>query len=213
MNKKATLIVLTLSILVAGCTATQSTATPTPTQIPTPQSKQSVDAKVEANLKEMLAKNNNICTFTYTQDEVNTTGTIYIANRQMKGETTASVSDKQYAGNFLIKDDTMYSWSSQQKQGIKISFADIEKMSQESDLPQEDTNIQSLDQKYEYDCKNWTYDAAKFELPKDMTFIDMAKQLQSIQKIQQEAKTDNCGICEKLPADQKQQCKQALSCQ
>lgn len=208
MNKTVIIAAVALLILLGGgaFVLSQKSTTSTPSASPTTQ-----DAQVTAETSQqtgtlgslLSAGTNQECTFS---SDTMTAGTVTISGDKMRGSFTANNQTSD-----MIKDgEWVYIWSSAMPQGIKTKF-DL------SAAASADVNAQKYvdtNQQVNYDCKPWSVDASKFELPEGVTFTDISASVNQMQNVQIEdssgMRAEQCKSCNNLSGQAKDYCEQTF---
>lgn len=211
------IFITTIAVLTLSACSTQNIPVQVPQPTDTPQPSAQSDTEInKGTFQDLVNRGTSVCTYSYKDETTTSTGTVYIHNKQMRGDTVSTVDGSQINGSLIIKDDTMYTWTTNPKQGVKFSLSEIQEMSKDHTTgmsPEiENKTLDSINQEYDYDCKNWTPDQTKFTIPTDITFMDMSKQIEQLNSMHQDMGSNNCSICNNLTGDQEAQCKQALKC-
>lgn len=187
--------------MMSGASATQQAA---------PQSQ-------STSLKGLLAMGGSQkCTFTNSTANSESSGTVYVANGQMRGDFTSTSQGKVFQSHMIVKDATSYMWSDAMPQGIKMSFDSMSSnSSQQSGV---DPNAQSS-----YSCSAWSADASLFVTPAGITFQELSAMVPAAGAGNGGSTTGSttvtgsasqCGACDAAPnAQAKAQCRLALHCQ
>jgi len=109
------------------------------------------------------------CTFSHSTEIGESTGTVYISGKKIRGDfiskvTMAGVPNIGDIKTFMISDgESVYTWSSMSAEGYKVPQAEQDKTSQsDASVP---TN-----QELDYKCTAWQVDNSKFSLPTSITF-------------------------------------------
>lgn len=155
------------------------TAVKTDTQVTTTASSTtsaSVDivlgSSVQGSIRSLLTSGKDLnCTVTYatttSKGELKTSGNIFIAGNEMRGDFTmegASVTVKD--AHMIRQSDTVYAWSG--KQGAKMAF---------NNLSGSGVNANSqvdIDQNVSYNCSDWQKDVNMFKVPSDVKIFDVS---------------------------------------
>ncbi len=170
----------------------------------------------QQSLKDLLENTGSQqCTFTHDLDGTTSSGTVYIANKQMRGDFVSVVNGQNTNSHMIVKDDTIYVWTETMKQGFKFT---VDKAT-EASVNANQKNV-DINQKLDYDCGSWTPDASKFALPTDIEFKDFSTMIPSGMNINTSAqgsgsvdmKKMQCATCDQVPTESRAQCKQALGC-
>lgn len=215
---KSILFTIICTVILSACT-TNPAVTENQTSVPPQQEirAESTPTRRSGTFNDLISTGTQQCTYTYSDDNVTSTGKIYLDNGQMRGDTTATMDGKAYNAHILIRDNMMYSWENSQPQGVKMDYTKVQAMAKDFEVQsKENPSMPDLNQKHDYDCTGWTPDAATFAVPSDIEFVDFTKQLEQLNSMQQKlpASTgqDTCGVCEQLTGDQKTQCLQVVKC-
>lgn len=223
--KKIFLTSLVFSIVMLSACTTQQKASVETTdlseeQTTTPQQEiraESTPSRRSGTFNDLLNTGTQQCTYTYQDNNTSSTGKIYIHNGQMKGDTTATVSGKEYKAHVLIRDNMMYSWEDSQKQGVKMDYAKVQAMADDLKAQSSTTpSLPDLNQKYDYDCSAWVPNPSTFSVPTEIQFMDLTQQMEQLKSFQQKMPSsgnkDACNACEQLTGNDKVQCIQVMKC-
>lgn len=119
-----------------------------------------------SNLRELLAAGSpQQCTFT----DSSSTGTTYIANKQIRTDYTTTTGNKIETGHMILTNEKLYIWTDGESQGIVMEAPDTDATAENEADAQLD-----LDKDANYDCKSWRMDSSKLQPPTNVTFSDMA---------------------------------------
>jgi hypothetical protein len=132
----------------------------------------SVDTE-SASIKSLLtADRNQTCTFTSTEGDMKSEGTVYVSGGKMRGDFSTTTSGQTNVSHMIHKDNTNYMWTEGQTTGLKMTFDPkaVEAASEASS-----TQNQSVDpnKNLDFDCDSWSADNSKFELPSGVTFSEL----------------------------------------
>lgn len=95
-----------------------------------------------------------------------------IKGKSYKGE--AKMPDGT-VGNVLVLDNCMYSWSNEEKEGIKSCFEEEENTFwQDTDSTDTTTQTSEASFDYEYKCFPTVVSGSEFDVPKDVNFMDLS---------------------------------------
>jgi hypothetical protein len=137
------------------------------------QNSESTQQSQNGSLRDLLAQGSRKCSYSFQGDgsvnEPDGTGTIYTANGNAYMDLTAMVNGMSVNSKVLIKDGVYYGWTEGQGMGLKMLMSDADKFNDSSMRQTLDIN-----QKYDYDCENWNPDSAKFVVPANIQFTDLA---------------------------------------
>ena len=112
------------------------------------------------------------CEVKQSMSDLENSGTMYVSGGNLRGEFSTVAEGKTFLSSFLSRDGYTYTWSSMTPgMGFKIK-AEAETSDEGADI--NGTYAWSADQIGDYNCENWVVDATKFELPKNVTFQEIA---------------------------------------
>jgi hypothetical protein len=176
-NKALIYGVVAVAIVILGAGAwmvvgkggsSMSTTTPNGTQDTATQTK-------NTTLKNLIGMSGSQkCTFSKVSAQMNSSGTVYVANGQMRGDFTTSAAGKTTESHMIVKDNMSYMWTSASPQGFKMSFDAVATQSDANPEPSLDPNAD-----VEYTCSAWSADASLFAEPANVTFRDMSSLMPS----------------------------------
>jgi len=149
------------------------------------------------------------CTFTRTDANAESAGTVYFSKGKMRGEFDVTAQGQTFKASMMSDGNDVYTWGSMMPQGIKTPVS-----SGATNDPRNESF--DLDDMVDYNCSSWNANSSMFELPSDVKFSEIPMGAGSgpagtmgsdVMKAQQ------CAACDTLTdAAQKSQCKAALSC-
>lgn len=172
-------------LVLGGCgTATTTTVNVMPTTAEKVQT-----GSAATSLKDLLAGGKDQkCTWTVEENGSNMTGTLYISGKKFKQEVTV-IDPETKAENqmFSLSDgESIYTWSSAMgTQGFKTSIAEMQNVATGAPTSVPAQGKVDLNKQYQYQCEPWTVGEADLAPPTNVTFTDMASQLQQIKELQQ----------------------------
>lgn len=140
----------------------------TPSETPTTTSDTAADNKFNGSLSDLQSRGGDYkCSFVQTNDGSDSTGTIYISGKKMRGDFNTTVklaADMKVESHMISDGEFIYNWSSMVPTGFKMAI--------DQDATATPSTSQSFDynQKLDYDCEVWTKDEAKFALPTEIKF-------------------------------------------
>jgi len=153
------------------------------------------------------------CTFSGETDGYKTTGTVFVAGKNMRGDFNSESKGKMMDSHMIQNGETIYSWTTQPKQGMMMK---ITKEDQASDLDESNTSpnksFEDMDKNYDYQCKNWGGDQSKFQPPSDIQFQDLSVMMEKTTGSIGQSNSSACSACDNLEGDAKASCQQALGC-
>lgn len=150
------------------------------------------------------------CTFS----ENGATGTVYISQGKVRGDTQTAVNGQMTTSHMVMDGKNVYVWIEGQTQGYKMSVDSIDK----ENLATSSSNV-DLNKKYPVNCQPASIEASEFDLPAAIKFQDMSSMMQGAVKASGSAgasvdtKSIQCSACNSLLGDARDQCRKALSCQ
>jgi hypothetical protein len=108
------------------------------------------------------------CTVASNVAVAETTGTVYIANKKIRGEFESFVpqANMTVRSNFISDGMYAYTWSDMMPSGIKIKL-DAEASTTTSGAQN------NYEEMLDYSCKAWVADNAKFAVPASITFKEV----------------------------------------
>jgi hypothetical protein len=182
--------------------------------------------KINGTLQDLFAKGVPMqCSFTSTAEGSATSGTVYVSGQNMRGEFASTQAGENEVMSYMIRTgDTTYTWSSNQQQGVKMTFSEedaAEMQAKAEAMQKENPQAFSENQSMDYDCKPWVPTLGSFTPPTDIEFMDLSAQMQQMQQKMEALPTGSdtmedsqCAMCMQVPAgDAREQCKKALNCQ
>ncbi len=111
------------------------------------------------------------CTVHRTVQNIDTTGTMYIANKMIRGEFSNNYQGQNVEVKFIIRDGYGYTWTTgipNMSGGYKIKIP-VDPDGKETG----EVMYSYVDSVGDYTCENWTVDTAMFTVPTNMTFQAM----------------------------------------
>lgn len=136
--------------------------------------------KYTASLQELAKKGKPFkCSFELNEEGVISSGVYYMdpSSEMTRGETRLAMEvngEQQEVINYMIfKDKTVYSWQKGNAKGI--IFKGEEDKDQDGEV---DDDFAYSDEKMDFSCVEWKVDKKMFDLPEDVTFDDITKQME-----------------------------------
>ena len=159
------------------------------------------------------------CTYEKTDENGKQAGTIYVANKKMRGQIEVSSSEGTYPMNILKTGDWQYMWGGPlgETQGMKmpVSAASSHQSPHAKHGP-------DINEDMNYQCKPWPADESKFVPPSNVQFMEMGNMMPAAAVMAQgevpangagmNMHTMQCSACEQAPEEAREQCRQALGC-
>lgn len=167
-----------------------------------PEAKQE-ETSQKGSIKGLLAAGKNaMCTFSYSDTQGETSGTIYVSGKKMNGDFTTKTTDGKQMDNHMVQDDTyIYSWSSAIPQGTKMKIPSEEMASPSPASSGAKTEGVDLNKNVDYKCSPWDADNSKFVPPSSVTFMDISSFSKPTSSQSQTAPTTNSpskSICDQI---------------
>jgi hypothetical protein len=157
----------------------------------------------------LTSPNPQRCTFSSSTANATSSGTVYTANGQMRGDFTSFSQGKTIESHMIVHSGTSYVWSDALPSGYKMAF-NASSSAQSMQSVMADPNAQ-----IDYSCAPWSADPTLFTLPAAIEFRDIeaagaasagASSAQSMHGAQ-------CTACDNAPdASTRAQCRAALAC-
>lgn len=154
------------------------------------QTKVSEETTENSSFNQLLARGDNAkCTYDYTDENGNRSyGTAYFAREKMFGDFTNITADgTTYQANMIRDGDTQYVWEKDSREGYKTNVSQSVEETQK-----EQSETIDPDQNYEFKCVSWSVDNSMFEVPGDVTFVNLSEQLKQVQQQTQKAVESAC---------------------
>jgi len=139
----------------------------------------------KGSIMSLLSAGNSVtCKTSYPDGAMS--GTVYVADKKVRGDFMAEAGGKQMESHMIQDGDYGYFWSG--NQGTKIK---TDESSQVSPAPDVQTSAPDLNKDVDLDCSSWPVDASKFEVPADVKFTDLTEMMMQIQKTPTPSGTTN----------------------
>lgn len=137
---------------------------------PTPASEQS--------LKDlMMLGASQKCTVSFSNNNSQSQGTIYLSGGKMRGDFTAQVQGKAMVSHMINDGTTTYTWVDGMATGFKMQNQAAKASATPTGTM--DNQHQSVDPnaKYNYNCSAWSADGSMFVQPSGINFSDMSSMM------------------------------------
>ena len=120
-----------------------------------------------ATLKSLLARSGSYrCIVSQAVAENETTGTVYVANGQVRGDFTSMTNGETAATHLIITNNTVYTWLD----NVPIGFKGPIDQSADTALGESSASVDLVNQALGYDCQAETVPAEQFALPTNVQF-------------------------------------------
>jgi hypothetical protein len=142
-----------------------------------------------SSLKDLMNLGRSVkCTYEFSDGQVTSKGVTYVSGEKTRSEATVVTPEgEEIISNTIVEGNTMYSWSDQDKKGIKITWSD-EDMDEDMDLPEAGDSYEynDLNKEMDYKCSPWIPDNSKFEAPNDVEFVDYNQMINDTMKMMED---------------------------
>lgn len=221
-NKQALIGIVAAAIILLGAGGVflysqNKPASNQPSSTTTVGNEEKTTSAMGSSLTELLqAGKTQECTFSYSDENGGTKGTVYINNQNMRGDLEITTADKKVSQmNMIRKGDDNYIWGGgfPSGTGLKMTLSADEFTSNEDSKKYFDAS-----KKTNYDCGGWTVDSTVFVPPSNVKFSDLSGMMQGVMKsgAKPSGTTNstgtNCSVCNNLTGDAKSACITSLGC-
>lgn len=171
------------------------------------------------SLRNLMAMGQNQqCTF--TDVDTGSNGTVYVSNSKMRGDFVSISDSTTVNGHMIVDGDNMYIWTDGEAQGFKASMSASEEVASqiEDNMGGSANSAVDVNAEFDYECSSWSVDNSKFTLPNGVEFQDFSAMMEGVGEMMEEnssseeGSSDQCGICDSVPAESQAQCRAALGC-
>lgn len=163
----------------------------------TQEKSDSGESTTKGTIQSLLAAGKNVsCTYNTSVDKNVTNGTIYVANKKMRGDFTVKAADVKEMESHMIQDgEFSYFWSTSTPMGTKMKISELPKV---SPFPGAQTQTADLNREVDMKCSSWSTDDSKFTPPTAVKFTDITDMM----KIQTTPAPKTGGNSSVSPCDQ-----------
>lgn len=158
---------------------------------------------------------------TYSEPESGSSGTVYVSGNESRADFAYKLPDgAEQVSHMIIKEDKMYLWIEGEETGYLMSLSEDED-GQESEGEAQAPETVDLDQAIDYRCEDWSVDDSKFTLPAGVEFKDLSALIEfeapeagetgSLEE--SDSPADACVVCDSLPVEAQEQCRESLNCE
>ncbi len=109
------------------------------------------------------------CTFSSKEDATQSSGTMYVAGGKMRGDFNTETNNVKVVSHMIYDGSTSYFWTDGSATGFKMALDANTKTDASAQAQSVDP-----DKNYDFDCKSWSVDNSKFELPNGIQFSDFS---------------------------------------
>ncbi|MBI4098108.1 MAG: hypothetical protein HY426_03635 [Candidatus Levybacteria bacterium] len=219
-NKQALIGIIAAAIILLGAGGVflysqnkpASNQPSTATQVGETQEEES--GSMGSSLSELLALGKTQkCTFSYSDENGGTEGTVYINKGDMRGDMMirTSADNKTMQMYMIRKGDDNYIWGGGFDAGTGLKMT----LSAEDFSTNEDSKkYLDASKKVDYDCSGWTPDSTVFVPPSNIKFQDLSGMMQGALKTTDTTNSTgaDCSVCNSLTGDAKNACMSSLGC-
>lgn len=174
--KKTVLGVALMSLLLAGCSK--------PAIVSRTENKiDNKKAEIKQTLKDLLASGvSQKCSWKFENEGLSMKGQVLMAGKKFKQEImSASANEKETKMEAVSDGKYLYMWGSEMAgQGIKMEIKEGENENYSAEGGKVDWN-----KEYQYECSPTTVSETEFEVPKNIQFQDLGKQMEELKKLQE----------------------------
>jgi len=233
MNKKIIILGIILLIIILVLTAglplintkKQQSDTSEPKQVTSSSvlnDNQINNQQVSGSLLDMMKLNKNLtCSYLGKDDNGKTTFTteMFLSGTKVRNNVKMTDNlDKTLESYMVSNGEWFYIWSNASDKGTKMKISEMEKTIQEATkdvkVPtNSNADLNKVSEKFDFSCKPWNPDMSIFEVPSDITFIDMQETLDKIKDQLGGFKEAGCNACNMIQdANAKSECLKNLGC-
>ncbi len=120
-----------------------------------------------ATLKSLLARSGSYrCTVSQGAVGSETSGTVYVANGQVRGDFTSTANGETATTHLIIADNIVYTWLDK----VPIGFKGPIDQSADAAMGDTSASVDLVNQALGYDCQADTVSAEQFALPANVQF-------------------------------------------
>lgn len=227
--KKLPLIIGVIILLIAASGGyyymTQQASTSSDKDTPEVSTTTEKEVSGMMSLKDIMALGRSQkCTFEYSNAETGTTtGTSYISGKNVRTDfTITNPESPMIEGGMIMVDSTMYTWTNQEKKGVKMTITESMEESVEEEMKDTEWNKEymSPDEELDYNCSGWNEDHSVFAPPADIEFMDLSEQMKVFEDLQNSMGSEgstspeaSCAVCDSMPEEAAAACRSSLNCE
>jgi hypothetical protein len=145
------------------------------------------------SLADLMKLGKNVkCNYEYTYDGMDSEGQkmegiVYVSGDKTRSEVKVRGEDgKEIVMNSITNGNTIYSWSSEENKGIKMTFSEEDMADTEIPETGDTVKYQDVKQEMEYRCVPWIPNNSKFEAPGNVEFIDYNQMIEDTMKMMED---------------------------
>lgn len=152
------------------------------------------------------------CTFSGETDGYKTSGTVFVAGKNMRGDFNSESKGKMMDSHMIQNGEKIYSWTTEPKQGMMMKITKEDQARNQEEADSAANKPLDVDKNYDYNCKGWSGDQSKFQPPSDIEFQDLSVMMEKATGGVGKDAGLSCSACDNLEGDAKASCQQALGC-
>ncbi len=204
-------------LLVLGFTLTGCTLVDKLKSVVSPKKEKETITEMESLMKSGESKK---CTYTTEQDGRKLEGTMYVADKKLRGDSVYNSEEGPVEYHYIVDDTWMYAWGTNipaTKSNISET-KDLVRKYQEGQVPEmpkidtAEVSNEELEKNTDMKCSSWKTDSSMFTPPTDVTFQDMTEVIKGLPK-PEDLKQNNCSVCNVAPDEKtKSECKASIGC-
>jgi hypothetical protein len=173
----------------------------------------SENENIKTNIQELIKEGKPIkCSYNVTTDQGSSSGIFYVSGEDMRTESKVVAGDTTTESYVIKKGEIIYMWDPKTLSGYQMAATeemidnDIESY-ESAEIPD---IMKDINTNMDYDCDTWIIDNSMFDLPENVTFMDLSTLGEQMQESQEPG--DLCAMCEELPDEQKSACLENFGC-
>ena len=112
------------------------------------------------------------CSVTQNVGGISSLGTVFVSKGKIRGEFSTDANGMKVNSSLVVKDGYTYTWSSMMPNMV-YKIKSVEPTTTNTAVETSGTYSFNASQIGSYECKDWSLDMAKFELPKDAKIMDI----------------------------------------
>ncbi len=168
---------------------------------------------IKTNIQELINEGRPVkCSYNVTTDQGSSSGIFYVSGEDMRTESKVVTGDTTTESYVIKKGEIIYMWDPVTLSGYQMAATeemidnDIESY-ESAEIPD---IMKDINTNMDYDCDTWIIDNSMFDLPENVTFMDLSTLGEQMQESQEPG--DLCAMCEELPDEQKSACLENFGC-
>ena len=185
----AAVVVIIIAVLAYTMSSKSSKTQEAPTTAESSQPQQAT----RGSIKSLIGAGKNVtCDIVYPDG--NGKGTIYVADKKMRGDFTTMVNNQSMESHMIQDGDFVYFWSGTQGTKMKVSTIATPTPGAAGGQPQG----ADLNKDVDYKCSSWSPDTSKLTPPADVKFTDLTQMMMQQQKSSPQTGGTHSSYCNPL---------------